>query len=114
MSPVTLQEYIPGTNIRTYVIGNSIYSAEIRTNSLDFREDRDAKLIPIDLPESIQNQCFRIAQALYLKWTAIDWRLSPTGDYFFLEANPSPMFLYFEQQTQFPITDKLVELLTKN
>ena len=112
LSPVTIQEYIRGTNIRTYVIGNSVYSAEIRTNSIDFREDPDAKLIPIDLPESIQKQCLAIAKALHLKWTAIDWRLSPNCDYFFLEANPSPMFLYFEQQTGFPITEKLVELLT--
>jgi hypothetical protein len=39
LSPVTIQEYVPGTNIRSYVIGKSVYSAEIRSHSLDFRED---------------------------------------------------------------------------
>lgn len=110
-SPVTLQEYVPGTNIRTYVIGKSIYSAEIRSKYLDFREDRDAQLIPIELPTQVQQQCFAIAKAFFLEWTAIDWRLKPNGEYVFLEANPSPMFLHFEQQTGFPITQKLVSLL---
>ncbi|MBF2074660.1 MAG: hypothetical protein IGS50_12980 [Synechococcales cyanobacterium C42_A2020_086] len=112
LSPVTLQEYIPGTNIRTYVIGNTVYAAEIRSDALDFREDEAAQLLPLDLPDAVWQQCLAIAQAFFLTWTAIDWRRTPTGDYVFLEANPSPMFLHFEQQTGFPITDQLVALLT--
>ena len=111
ISPITIQEYIPGTNIRSYVIADSVYSAEIRSNSLDFREDFQAQLIPIDLPTRVKQDCFTIAKALHLEWTAIDWRRTPGGEYFFLEANPSPMFIHFEQQTGFPITDKLVNLL---
>jgi glutathione synthase/RimK-type ligase-like ATP-grasp enzyme len=111
ISPVTLQEYIPGTNIRSYVIGNSVYAAEIRSKSLDFREDLDACLIPVELPRHVEQQCRDIAKSLYLEWTAIDWRLNPAGEYVFLEANPSPMFIYFEQETGFPITEKLVQLL---
>jgi glutathione synthase/RimK-type ligase-like ATP-grasp enzyme len=113
LSPVTIQEYIPGTNIRSYVIDGSVYSAEIRSNSLDFREDAEAELIPLELPQSVQQQCQAIAKALMLEWTAIDWRLKPTGEYIFLEANPSPMFIYFEQKTDFPLTQKLVNLLMK-
>ena len=111
ISPITLQEYIPGTNIRSYVIGQSVYSAEIRTQSLDFREDPEAQLIPCQLPDLVQSQCGQIAQALWLEWTAIDWRLTPEGKYIFLEANPSPMFIHFEQQTNWPITKELVSLL---
>ena len=112
ISPVTLQEYIPGTNIRSYVIsGDSIYSAEILSPSLDFREDLNAELIPRKLPQQIKQKCYAIAQALFLEWTAIDWRLNPSGEYVFLEANPSPMFLHFEQKTGFPITEELVQLL---
>jgi glutathione synthase/RimK-type ligase-like ATP-grasp enzyme len=111
ISPVTLQEYIPGTNIRSYVIGNYVYTAEIRSKSLDFREDENAELIPVELPLELQQKCREIASSLYLEWTAIDWRLAPTGEYFFLEANPSPMFIHFEEQTGFPITQELVQLL---
>jgi len=114
LSPVTVQAYIPGTNVRSYVIAESVYSAEIRSPSLDFREDSQAELIPVALPEAVRQQCLAIAQVLKLQWTAIDWRLQPTGEYVFLEANPSPMFIYFEQQTGFPITQSLVELLARS
>ena len=111
ISPITIQEYIRGTNIRSYVINGSVYSAEIRSNALDFWEDREAKLLPVELPDLVEQQCLAIAKALMLEWTAIDWRLQPTGEYIFLEANPSPMFLYFERQTGFPLTQQLVNLL---
>lgn len=112
ISPVTLQEYIPGTNIRSYVIGEDVYAAEIRSDSLDFREDSKAELIPVELPEAIENQCLAIRKAFMLEWTGIDWRLKPTGEYVFLEANFSPMFLHFERITGFPITQSLVKILT--
>ncbi|NJR52213.1 MAG: hypothetical protein HC780_24205 [Leptolyngbyaceae cyanobacterium CSU_1_3] len=111
IAPITLQEYIWGTNVRSYVLANSVYTAEIRSSSVDFREDLDAQLIPFLLPDFIQQQCVAIAQAFSLKWTAIDWRVKPNGEYVFLEANPSPMFIHFEQKTGFPITEKLVQLL---
>ena len=113
LSPVTFQAYISGTNIRTYVIGETVYAAEIRSPSLDFREDLEAMLLPVVLPDSIKQQCLEIARALWLEWTAIDWRLTEAGEYVFLEANPSPMFLHFEQQTGFPITQQLVQQLTR-
>jgi glutathione synthase/RimK-type ligase-like ATP-grasp enzyme len=111
LSPVTIQEYIPGTNIRSYVINGSVYSVEIRSPALDFRQDLQAELRPVELPDRVQQQCLAITKALMLEWTAIDWRLSPEGEYVFLEANPSPMFLHVESQTGFPITQELVKLL---
>lgn len=111
LAPVTIQEYIAGTNVRVYVIHNSIYAAEISSSSLDFRADEAAQVIPLRLPQAIEQQCLAIAQAFFLEWTAIDWRVKPSGEYVFLEANPSPMFLHFEQQTGFPITEKLMDLL---
>ncbi|HEY9766888.1 MAG TPA: hypothetical protein V6C71_00070 [Coleofasciculaceae cyanobacterium] len=113
ISPVTIQEYIPGTNIRSYVIDGSVYTAEIRSPALDFREDREAELLPVKLPPLVQQQCLTIAKALMLEWTAIDWRRKPTGEYIFLEANPSPMFIHFERQTGFAITERLVNLLMR-
>lgn len=111
LSPVTLQEYVPGTNIRCYVIGQQVYAAEIRSSYIDFREDTQARLIPAILPEAVHLACLKIAQALFLEWTAIDWRLSPQGEFIFLTADPSPMFTHFEQVTGFPLTEKLVQLL---
>lgn len=113
LCPITLQEYIPGTNIRTYVIGDFVCSAEIRSDSLDFREDGKAELVPVEIPEFIQQQSVAVTKAFMLEWTAIDWRLKPNGEYVFLEANFSPMFLHFERMTGFPISEKLIHILTK-
>ncbi|NES71148.1 MAG: hypothetical protein F6K24_41060, partial [Okeania sp. SIO2D1] len=112
ISPVTIQEFIPGTNIRSYVIGEKVYSAEIRSSSLDFREDKRAKLIYLETPEDMKKQCLAITKAFGLKWTGIDWRFKPNGDFVFLEANFSPMFLHFERETGCPITEDLIQLLT--
>ncbi|NJN86685.1 MAG: hypothetical protein HC881_10695 [Leptolyngbyaceae cyanobacterium SL_7_1] len=111
LAPVTVQEYIPGTNVRSYVIGDAVYAAEIRSTALDFREDGKAQLMPLTVPPVIHQQCLAITQAFWLKWTAIDWRVTPAGEYVFLEANPSPMFLHFEHQTGFPITQALIKQL---
>lgn len=111
IAPVTLQEYIAGANIRSYVIGDMVYAAEICSAALDFHEDDDAKLIPIVFPEAMCYQATAIAQALSAQWMTIDWRFTPAGEYLFLEANPNPSFLGFEQQTGFPITQALIELL---
>ena len=100
-----------GTNIRTYVLGDSVFSAEIRSNAEDFRTDENAELIPLTLPDNIAQQAKAICHALGLAWSGIDWRRTPAGDYIFLEANPSPMFANFEKLTQLPITKHLAQLL---
>lgn len=112
IAPVTLREYVPGANLRSYVIGNMVYAAEICSAAIDFHHDDEAKLMPIVFPEAMCAQAMAIAQALYAEWISIDWRLTPAGEYLFLEANPNPSFLTFEQQTGFPITQALIELLT--
>ncbi len=111
IAPIALQEFIDGTNIRTYAIGDRTYSAEIRTGEVDFRDDLDAQIIPIELPPAIEQLSIAIARSLMLAWTAIDWRRNSAGEYYFLEANPSPMFIYFEQKTGYPLTAQLANLL---
>lgn len=112
-SAITIQEYIPGSNIRTFVVGDAIYAAKICTEALDFRDDLQAELLSAEIPEAIKQQCKAIAKSFWLEWTAIDWRLKPNGEYVFLEANPSPMFLRFEQELNFKITKSLATLLLK-
>jgi glutathione synthase/RimK-type ligase-like ATP-grasp enzyme len=110
-SPLTLQAYVEGTNIRSYVLGDCIFSAEIRSAAQDFRTDEDAELIPVTLPDDIALQAKAICRTLGLAWSGIDWRRTPTNDYVFLEANPSPMFTNFEKRTQLPIAKHLAQLL---
>ncbi len=112
LAPITLQQEIPGTNIRVFVAGSRVLACEIATPELDFRDDPAARLFPHTLPHPMETQCRAIAHALDLRWTGMDFRLSPQGEYYFLEANPSPMFLGFERATHLPLTDSLIEVLT--
>jgi len=110
-APVTIQAFIAGTNVRTFVIGNTLYSAQIDSNHVDFRQDGNITLTPIRVPRHIELLAVRIMRAFHMQWTAIDWRLSEAGEYVFLEANPAPMFTQFETCTGYPLAKALFTLL---
>ena len=108
--PMMVQEFIEGENIRTFVFGDKVLSAVAISELDDFRLDDNLMYKPIQLTSHEENIARKIAFKLDYKWTAIDW-IRRDGNFFFLEANFSPMFLYFEEQTGYPITDLLVDLL---
>jgi glutathione synthase/RimK-type ligase-like ATP-grasp enzyme len=112
LAPVTVQEEIVGTNIRVFVAGERVLACEVRSESLDFRDDGDPRITPHQLPDDVAAWCLRAARALELLWTGIDLRLTPEGRYVFLEANPSPMFMGFESRSGLPLTGALAALLT--
>lgn len=111
VAPVTLQEEIAGTNLRVFVAGDRVAACEIDTPHLDYRDDPHPRISATTLPDDVARQCHRIARALKLAWTGIDFRRDVDGRYVFLEANPSPMFLGFEERCGLPLTDMLVDLL---
>lgn len=114
IAPVTIQEEVRGTDIRVFVAGQRVLACEVQTAELDFREDPDPRIVPLELPPAVAEQCCRIARTLHLLWTGIDLRRTPEGQYVFLEANPSPMFLGFEQRSGLPLTESLAAVLTEN
>lgn len=111
VAPITLQEEIPGTNIRVFVAGERILAAEVRTEALDFRDDEEAEILPASVPREVERWCREVARELRLLWTGIDLRRTPDGRHVFLEANPSPMFMGFEEYTGLPLTAALTDLL---
>ncbi len=110
-APVTLQEEVPGENVRVFVAGKRVMACRILAHSLDYREDPDPKILPLELSPQQRQQCLQVAQTLHLLWTGMDFRLRPDGTLVFLEANPSPMFLGFEQRSGLPLTEALGALL---
>jgi glutathione synthase/RimK-type ligase-like ATP-grasp enzyme len=111
VAPVTIQEEVPGADVRVFVAGQRVLACEIRTEVLDFRNDPAAEIVAIDLPSDVADACRRAAAALDLVWTGIDLRRRPDGRHVFLEANPSPMFLGFERRCGLPLTESLADLL---
>ena len=110
---VQFQEKLDGTDIRVYGIGSKIFAAEIRAKTVDFRSDKEAKIVPVKLPKDIEKQCRKIMKMFNLKFTGIDIKTKSNGEYVFIEANPSPMFVGFERQSGYPITETLCDLLIK-
>jgi len=110
-SPVKLQEYVPGTDIRVYVIQNELFAMEIQSSTLDFREDQEAPRVKIELPPAVATDCLKLARTLNLVFAGIDLRRTPDGEYVFFEGNPTPVFVYDEQTSGYPISDRLTDLL---
>jgi glutathione synthase/RimK-type ligase-like ATP-grasp enzyme len=110
--PVTLQELIPGVDIRLYMVLDEFFAMEIHSDTLDFRDDQQAERKAIQLPETVQKMCKTVMKTLGLVYAGLDLRRTPEGEYVFFEANPSPVFIYDEEVTNYPISDRLVDLLT--
>lgn len=110
-APVQFQEMIEGVDVRIYWVNGETFAGEIRATTLDFRDDPQAPIVPISLPDAVRADCEIITRQLLLLFSGIDARRTPQGEYVFLEANPCPMFIHFEQQSGYPISDRLVDLL---
>ena len=110
-APVTIQQEIEGTDVRVFVAGDRVLACELLTGALDFRDDDDPHIEPVELPAAVVEDCRKIAAALDLVWTGIDLRRTADGDYYYFEANPSPMFMGFESRCGLPLSEALVDLL---
>lgn len=110
-APIQVQEMIEGVDVRVYLVGDKLFAAEIQAQTLDFRDDPKAPVVPITLSAEVEAQCRLLAERFHYVFTGIDLRKTPAGNYVFLEGNPSPMFVYFERQTGYPITETLLDLL---
>jgi hypothetical protein len=56
--------------------------------------------------------CRRVSATLGLPVTGIDPRVTPEGEWYCFEANPSPAFTYYESSTGQPIGRSVAALLT--
>jgi glutathione synthase/RimK-type ligase-like ATP-grasp enzyme len=113
--PTQLQAYIPGIDWRVHVIGEEVHACEIRCALDDYRfaaeqgASLDAKAA--SLPEAVASRCRALTRGLGLKLAGIDLRLSPQGEWYCFEVNPSPAYTYFEALTGQPLAAAIADLL---
>lgn len=116
-APVIFQEHIRADiDLRITMIGDAIFPAEIRSGEtdyhVDFRMTMHAAPIRVHvLPEAVVVKLRAFMDALGLVYGAIDMRLTPDGEYVFLEVNPAGQWLFIEERTGQPITAALAEYL---
>ena len=112
--PVALQEYIPGEDIRAYVIdGEVVAAARIVTGELDYRRDPNymERIQGIELPPDAQRNAVAVFERLRLVCGSMDLRLTPEGEFVFLEVNSGGSFLELQKALGIRISELLADLL---
>lgn len=116
-APVIFQEYIPAeVDLRITVVGDRVFPAAIHSQEteykVDFRMDMEsARVEAVTLPGEVEDLLREFMRRMGLVYGAIDMRLTPTGEYVFLEINPSGQWLFVEDRTNQPITEAMIDLM---
>jgi hypothetical protein len=117
-APVIFQQYIEAAyDLRVTIVGNDIFAATIDSQSTsypyDFRMEMDrAEIRSFELPSCVADQLRSLMKRLGIVYGAVDMRLTPEGEYVFLEINPAGQWLFIEQRTGQPISDSLASTLS--
>jgi len=119
LAPVTFQEHIlKACDLRVTVVGATVFATAILSQEdpaarTDWRAATDDHLhhTPHDLPDHIAQRCKALVLTLGLTFGAIDLILTPSGEYVFLEINPSGQWAWLQDKTQIPISDTIATWL---
>jgi RimK-like ATP-grasp domain len=113
--PAQFQAFIPGDNVRVHTVGDEMFATRVYSDVVDYRyasrEGGNVEMEPATLPDKVAESCFQLAQHLDLNIAGIDLKLTPNGEYYCFEVNPSPGFLYYEKHSGQPISLALANLL---
>jgi len=113
-APVLFQKYIEGDNIRAYAVGKKVVaSAIIHTKAVDYR-GAEERLEQVILPKEIQRLCVKAKNLCGMHFSGIDLKRQKNGKYVFIECNPSPMFVGFEDRTGSKISEALAKYILQN
>jgi glutathione synthase/RimK-type ligase-like ATP-grasp enzyme len=118
MAPVIFQRFVEAVaDVRVTIIGDEIFSGSTDPRKgaypVDFRYSPELKWEKHPLPSAIEDRLRVLMRRLGLEYGAIDLRLTPEGEYVFLEVNPAGQFLWVEMETGLKITDALAAHLVK-
>lgn len=113
--PTQFQAYLEGTNIRVHVVGEKVFATEIASSAVDYRyaqrDGMETLMQPLELPPEILARCLELSRLLRLPFCGIDLKRTQAGDCYCFEVNPSPAYSYYQEHTEQPIADALVEYL---
>jgi hypothetical protein len=114
--PTQLQRYIPGVDVRVHVVGRRVLATEVACDADDYRYAAEQgggrpELAARTLPPQVEDCCRRLAADLGLAVAGIDLRLTPDGEWYCFEVNPSPAFSFYEGATGQPIGRAIAGLL---
>jgi glutathione synthase/RimK-type ligase-like ATP-grasp enzyme len=110
--PTIYQEYIPGDlHIRLNCFGTRSFASTIESSELDWRPNLNVPIQPYDVPETLNVLVRRTLDLLGLEMGVFDIKLTPEGEFVFLEVNPQGQFLFLEGATGQPLGRYMAEYL---
>jgi ribosomal protein S6-L-glutamate ligase RimK-like protein len=113
--PVQFQAYVEGTNVRVHTVGEEVFATAVLSDVTDYRyaerQNGSAELRAIELDDGLAERCVRLAGSLALPFAGIDLKLTPSGEAYCFEVNPSPAFAYYESGSGQPIAASLARYL---
>ena len=95
------------------MVGQDVFATAVTSSATDYRYDGEAKWAATDLPNEYKERCVALSQALGLELAGIDLRITPLGEVYCFEVNPSPAFSVYEDQTGLPIADAIAKHLMR-
>ncbi|MCP4418363.1 MAG: glutathione synthase [Chloroflexi bacterium] len=114
--PTQFQLFVPGTNIRVHVVNTAVFATSIDSKATDYRYavnqvGNSAQLTEVKLPDELAKRCVDLTQSLGLIFAGIDLKITPNGDVYCFEVNPSPAYSYYESHTGQPIAEAVASYL---
>jgi glutathione synthase/RimK-type ligase-like ATP-grasp enzyme len=115
--PTQFQQYVPGRDYRVHVVGDLTFVAEIVCDADDYRyaaqQGEDVTVNASRVPVFVEERCRTLAASLGLVLAGVDLRLTPQGEWYCFEVNPSPAFTYYAAATEQPIARAIGQLLLR-
>ena len=117
VAPHQVQDWVEKHHdVRVVVVDSTTFAIGIHAGSeagyVDWRSDHSAlRYERLDVPERIEARVRALMEELGLVYGALDFVITPEGDWVFLECNPGGQFGWLEAHTGAPISAALVELL---
>ncbi|MFF4605800.1 ATP-grasp ribosomal peptide maturase [Streptomyces sp. NPDC001339] len=101
-------------DIRVTVIGDRIFAVRIDSGLLDWRTDYSTHAYtPVTPPPDVERALLAYLLHFGLVFGAFDFTLSASGEWTFIECNPSGQWAWLEPPTGLPMTAALADLLER-
>lgn len=114
-----LQEWVEADfEVRLTVVGDRMFPVAIRAHSsaarADWRADYDALTYePVDIPDEVAEGVRRFMAYYRLNYGALDFAVTPDGQWKFFEVNPAGQWQFIAAATSLPIAEAHADLLQR-